>query len=78
MKKKEQYIKIKNISVSKVLFDFINSELLRGLHIKKKFYRLVKDALPSTQAKDLVSEIMGIESSTSLKDALRLLVVKDN
>ena len=46
--------------------------------IEAKFYRLVKDALPSTQAKDLVSEIMGIESSTSLKDALRLLVVKDN
>ena len=45
--------------------------------IEAKFYRLVKEALPSTQAKDLVSEIMGIESSTSLKDALRLLVVED-
>ena len=36
MKKKEQYIKIENLSVSKVLFDFINKELLKGLHIKKK------------------------------------------
>ena len=36
MKKKEQYIKIENLLVSKVLFDFINKELLKGLHIKKK------------------------------------------
>jgi len=36
VKKKEQYIKIENLSVSKVLFDFINKELLKGLHIKKK------------------------------------------
>ena len=27
MKKKEQFVKIKNLSVSKVLFDFINDEL---------------------------------------------------
>jgi len=45
--------------------------------IEAKFYRLVKDALPSNQAKDLVSEIMGIESSANLNDTLRLLVVKD-
>ncbi len=39
MKKKEQYIRIKNLSVSKVLFDFINNELLREIHIKKnKFW----------------------------------------
>ena len=39
MKKKEQYIKIKNLSVSKILFDFINNELLKGIHIKKdKFW----------------------------------------
>ena len=39
MKKKEQYIKIENLSVSKVLFDFINNELLKGLNIKKnKFW----------------------------------------
>ena len=39
MKKKEQYIKIKNFSVSKILFDFINNELLKGIHIKKnKFW----------------------------------------
>ena len=38
MKKKEQYIKIENLSVSKVLFDFINNELLKGLNIKKKRY----------------------------------------
>jgi len=39
VKKKEQYIKIKNLSVSKILFDFINNELLKGIHIKKdKFW----------------------------------------
>ena len=39
MKKKEQYIKINNLSVSKILFDFINNELLKGIHIKKsKFW----------------------------------------
>ena len=46
--------------------------------IEAKFYRLVKDALPSPQVKNLVSQIMHIESSTSLKDVLQLLVVKDN
>jgi len=35
MKKKEEYIKIKNFSVSKILFNFINNELLKGIHIKK-------------------------------------------
>ena len=39
MKKKEKYIKIQNFSVSKILFDFINNELLKGTHIKKnKFW----------------------------------------
>ena len=39
MKKKEEYIKIQNFSVSKILFDFINNELLKGTHIKKnKFW----------------------------------------
>jgi len=39
MKKKEQYIKIKNLSVSKILFDFINNDLLKGINIKKdKFW----------------------------------------
>ena len=39
MKKIEQYIKIKNLSVSKILFDFINDELLKGIKIKKdKFW----------------------------------------
>ena len=39
MKKKEQYIKIKSLSVSKILFDFINNELLKGIHVKKdKFW----------------------------------------
>ena len=35
MKKKEQYIKIKSLSVSKILFDFENNELLKGINIKK-------------------------------------------
>ena len=39
MKKKEEYIKIQNFSVSKILFDFINNELLKETHIKKnKFW----------------------------------------
>ena len=39
MKKKEQFVKIKNLSVSKILFDFINNELLKGIKIKKnKFW----------------------------------------
>ena len=39
MKKKERYIRIKNLSVSKTLFDFINNELLKGIHVKKdKFW----------------------------------------
>ena len=39
MKKKEQYIKVKNLSVSKILYDFINNELLKGINIKKdKFW----------------------------------------
>ena len=46
--------------------------------IEAKFYRLVQDALPSPQAKNLVSAIMQIESSTNLKNVLQLLVVKDN
>ncbi len=38
MKKKEQFIKIKNLSVSKILFDFINNELFKGLKIKKNHF----------------------------------------
>ena len=39
MKKKEQYIRIRSLSVSKILFDFVNNNLLRGIHIKKdKFW----------------------------------------
>ena len=36
MKNNEQYIRIKDLSVSKVLFDFINNELLRGIKLKKE------------------------------------------
>ena len=36
----EKYIKIENLSVSKNLLNFINSELLPGIKIKKKkFWR---------------------------------------
>jgi len=39
MKKKEQYVKIRNLSVSKILFDFINNKLLKGIDIKRdKFW----------------------------------------
>jgi len=40
MKNKEQYIRIKDLSVSKALFDFINNELLKGISLKKeKFWK---------------------------------------
>ena len=35
---KEQYIKIKNLSVSKKLLSFVNKELLPGTKIKKEFF----------------------------------------
>ena len=35
---KEKYIKIKNLSVSKKLLNFINNELLPGTKIKKEFF----------------------------------------
>jgi len=38
MKKKEQFVKIKNLSVSKILFNFINNELFKGLKIKKNHF----------------------------------------
>tara|TARA_B100001175_G_scaffold309443_1_gene311144 strand:- start:2605 stop:4797 length:2193 start_codon:yes stop_codon:yes gene_type:complete len=46
MNKKEQYIKIEKLSVSKILFDFVNNELLKGIHIKKdKFWSGFSKAL---------------------------------
>ena len=33
MKKQEKFIKIFELSVSKILFDFINNEVLRGTNI---------------------------------------------
>ena len=35
---KEEYKKIKNLSVSIKLFNFINKELLPGSKIKKKYF----------------------------------------
>ena len=35
---KERYIKIKNLSVSKKLLNFVNEELLPGTKIKKEFF----------------------------------------
>ena len=54
MKKKEQYIKIKNFSVSKVLFDFINNELLSGINIEKNnfwndFSKAVSELTPKNK-----------------------------
>ena len=34
--KKEQYIKIKNLSIAESLLNFVNQELLPGTKIKKK------------------------------------------
>jgi len=54
MKKKEQYIKIKNLSVSKILFDFVNNELLKGINIKKnkfwnEFSKATKELVPQNK-----------------------------
>ena len=54
MKKKEQYIKIKNLSVSKILFDFINNELLIGINIEKNnfwndFSKVVSELTPKNK-----------------------------
>ena len=35
---KENYIKIKNLSVSEKLLNFVNEELLPGTKIKKEFF----------------------------------------
>jgi len=54
MKKKEQYIKIINLSVSKILFDFVNNELLKGINIKKnkfwnEFSKATKELVPQNK-----------------------------
>ena len=54
MKKKEQYIKIKKLSVSKILFDFVNNELLKGINIKKnkfwnEFSKATKELVPQNK-----------------------------
>ena len=36
MKKQEKFVKIFELLVSKILFDFINNEVLRGTNISKK------------------------------------------
>ena len=36
MKKQEKFVKIFELSVSKILFDFINNEVLKGTNISSK------------------------------------------
>ena len=36
MKKQEKFVKIFELSVSKILFDFVNNEVLRGTNISSK------------------------------------------
>tara|TARA_B100000424_G_C22526296_1_gene301535 strand:+ start:102 stop:332 length:231 start_codon:yes stop_codon:yes gene_type:complete len=39
MKKQEKFVKIFDLSVSKILFDFVNNEILRGTNISiKRFW----------------------------------------
>ena len=38
MKKKEQFVKIYDLSVSKVLLSFVNNELLKGTNISSKIF----------------------------------------
>ena len=54
MAKKEQYIKIKDLSVSKVLYDFINKELFKGLDIQvddfwSGFNKAIHDLAPKNK-----------------------------
>ena len=54
MAKKEQYIKIKDLSVSKVLYDFINKELFKGLDIEvddfwSGFNKAIHDLAPKNK-----------------------------
>ncbi len=54
MRKREKFVKIKNLSVSKVLFDFINNDLLKGISIKKNkfwsdFSKVIHDLEPKNR-----------------------------
>ena len=54
MKKKEKFIKIANLSVSHVLLDFVNKELLPGTNISinqfwKGFSKTVHDLSPQNK-----------------------------
>ncbi len=54
MAKKEQYIKIKDLSVSKVLYDFVNKELFNGLNIEvddfwSGFNKAIHDLAPKNK-----------------------------
>ncbi|MFL2886489.1 MAG: malate synthase G [Candidatus Pelagibacter sp.] len=54
MKKKEKYINIKDLSVSKILFDFVNKELLKGININKDrfwhgFSRALDELVPKNK-----------------------------
>jgi malate synthase len=54
MKKKEKFVKINDLSVSKILFDFINNELLKGIHLKKdkfwnKFSKIIHELAPKNK-----------------------------
>ena len=51
MKKQEKFVKIFELSVSKILYDFINSEILRGTNISNKrfwsgFNKAVHELVP--------------------------------
>jgi len=46
MKKREKFIKISDLSVSKLLLDFVNKELLPGTGISKnRFWKGFNDAV---------------------------------
>ena len=51
---KEKYIKIKNLSISEKLINFVNNELLQGTKIKKesfwnRIYKYVHDLYPKNK-----------------------------
>ena len=53
MKKKEKFIKIHDLSVSSVLLNFINNELLPGTNITKyRFWKGLNDTLHSLSPKN--------------------------
>ena len=68
MKKQEKFVKIFELSVSKILFDFVNKEVLRGTNISSKrfwngFNKTVHQLAPINKKLIQKREEMGLRMS---------------